>query len=94
MKNILIKSTVISLVSLTFSATASSAETIALDNVTVKANRFERKDTDTTYASEIQPIALNAKTQIQLMLPKFILQHRLRLLAQLHFMITWRSKLH
>jgi len=57
MKNILIKSTVISLVSLTFSATASSAETIALDNVTVKANRFERKDTDTTYASEIHTAA-------------------------------------
>jgi iron complex outermembrane receptor protein len=30
-----------------------SAETIALEEVTVKANRFERKDTETTYASEI-----------------------------------------
>jgi len=57
MKNILIKSTVASLVSLAFSATASSAETIALDDVTVKANRFERKDTDTAYASEIHTAA-------------------------------------
>lgn len=41
------------LIGLSFSIPAMSAETINLDEVTVSANRFERKDTETTYASEI-----------------------------------------
>jgi iron complex outermembrane receptor protein len=47
------KTTIAGLVCITFSIPALSAENIALDDVTVKANRFERKDTETTYASEI-----------------------------------------
>lgn len=40
--------------SLAFTTTAYADEaTIALDDITVKANRFEHKDTETTYASEI-----------------------------------------
>ncbi|MDI1298645.1 TonB-dependent receptor [Methylotenera sp.] len=40
-------------ISLLFTQTSFAAENIALDDITVKANRFERKDTETTYASEI-----------------------------------------
>lgn len=47
------KSTIVSLVGLTLSTPILAEEIIALDDVTVKANRFERKDTETTYASEI-----------------------------------------
>lgn len=47
------KSTIASLVVLVLSTPVLAEETIALDDVTVKANRFERKDTETTYASEI-----------------------------------------
>ena len=47
------KSTIASLIGLSISSPIFAAETIALDVVTVKANRFERKDTETTYASEI-----------------------------------------
>ncbi len=52
------KTTIASLVALVFtspvlSQAAFAAEQINLDEVTVKANRFEHKDTETTYASEI-----------------------------------------
>ena len=52
------KKLIASLVGLAFTSpflqqTAFAAEQINLDEVTVKANRFERKDTETTYASEI-----------------------------------------
>lgn len=47
------KTTIASLVGLAISSPVLATETIALDDVTVKANRFERKDTETTYASEI-----------------------------------------
>ncbi len=47
------KSTIASLIGLSISSPVFAAETIALDDVTVKANHFERKDTETTYASEI-----------------------------------------
>ena len=47
------KSTIVSLVSLAFALPTFAAEQIDLDEVTVKANRFEHKDTETTYASEI-----------------------------------------
>ena len=47
------KSTIASLIGITISSPIFAAETIALDDVTVKVNRFERKDTETTYASEI-----------------------------------------
>ncbi len=42
-----------SLVGLAFTSPLFAAENINLNEVTVKANRFERKDTETTYASEI-----------------------------------------
>lgn len=44
--------TIISLIGLTLALPAVGAEPLALDEITVKVNRFERKDTDTTYASE------------------------------------------
>ena len=47
------KSTIASLIGLAFVSPTFAAEQINLDEVTVKANRFERKDTETTYASEI-----------------------------------------
>lgn len=47
------KSTIASLIGLSISSPVFAAETIALDDVTVRANRFERKDTEVTYASEI-----------------------------------------
>lgn len=52
------KTTIASLVALAFTSPVLSqavvaAEQINLDEVTVKANRFEHKDTETTYASEI-----------------------------------------
>jgi len=47
------KCTIASLVGLALSTSVIAEETIALDDVTVKANRFEHKDTETTYASEI-----------------------------------------
>jgi iron complex outermembrane receptor protein len=47
------KTIIASLIGLAFTPMAYSAEHIELDDVTVKANRFERKDTETTYASEI-----------------------------------------
>jgi iron complex outermembrane receptor protein len=47
------KSTIASLVGLALSTPVLAEETISLDDVTVKTNRFERKDTETTYASEI-----------------------------------------
>ena len=47
------KSTIAGLVGLALATPVIAEETIALDDVTVKANRFERKDTETTYASEI-----------------------------------------
>lgn len=42
-----------SLIGLAFSTPAFATENINLDDVIVKANRFEHKDTETTYASEI-----------------------------------------
>ena len=42
-----------SLISLGLALPTFAAENIDLNEVTVKANRFERKDTETTYASEI-----------------------------------------
>ena len=47
------KKLIASLVGLALTSPAFSAEQINLDEVTVKANRFEHKDTETTYASEI-----------------------------------------
>ena len=52
------KTTIASVVALVFTSPVLSqvvvaAEQINLDEVTVKANRFEHKDTETTYASEI-----------------------------------------
>jgi iron complex outermembrane recepter protein len=47
------KTIIASLVGLAISRLVYSAENIALDDITVKSNRFERKDTQTTYASEI-----------------------------------------
>lgn len=47
------KTIIASLIGLAFTPLALAEETIVLDNITVKANRFERKDTETTYASEI-----------------------------------------
>ena len=48
------KSTLASLIGLAFTSPLFAADiTITTDDVTVKANRFERKDTETTYASEI-----------------------------------------
>jgi iron complex outermembrane recepter protein len=53
MKKFRIKSMSASLISLAFASPVFAAETINLDDVIVKANRFEHKDTETTYASEI-----------------------------------------
>ena len=47
------KSTIASLIGLAFALPVFAAENIQLEDVTVKANRFEHKDTETTYASEI-----------------------------------------
>ncbi len=47
------KTIIASLVGLAFTPIAIAAEDIALDDITVKANRFERKETETTYAAEI-----------------------------------------
>ena len=47
------KSTIASLIGLAFASPTFAAEQINLDEVTVKANRFERKDTETTYSSEV-----------------------------------------
>ncbi|HNV87606.1 MAG TPA: TonB-dependent receptor [Methylotenera sp.] len=47
------KSTIASLIGLAFTSPVFAAENIQLEDVTVKANRFEHKDTETTYASEI-----------------------------------------
>lgn len=47
------KTIIASLVGLAFSATSFATENIELDDIKVKANRFEHKDTETTYASEI-----------------------------------------
>lgn len=47
------KKLIINLIGLAFTSSAIAAENLNLDEVTVKANRFERKDTETTYASEI-----------------------------------------
>jgi len=47
------KTTIASLIGLAFSTPTLATENINLDDVVVKANRFEHKDTETTYASEI-----------------------------------------
>ncbi len=47
------KFTIASFMGLALSTPVIAQETIFLEDVTVKANRFERKDTETTYASEI-----------------------------------------
>ncbi len=47
------KSIIASLVGLAFTTSAIAESVITTDEVTVKANRFEHKDTETTYASEI-----------------------------------------
>jgi len=49
--------TIASLISLAFASPFVYAESLMLDDVTVKVNRFERKDTETTYASEIHTAA-------------------------------------
>lgn len=49
----IIASTVLSTAALAFASSSYSAEKIELDEVTVKANRFEHKETETTYASEV-----------------------------------------
>jgi iron complex outermembrane receptor protein len=53
MKKSKIKLISASLISLAFAPLAFAVENINLNEVTVKANRFEHKDTETTYASEI-----------------------------------------
>ncbi len=52
-ENIMNKTIIAGAISLLFTQTTFAAENIDLDEITVKANRFERKDTETTYASEI-----------------------------------------
>jgi iron complex outermembrane recepter protein len=52
-ETIMKKTIIASLVGLALSSQLFAAENIDLDEVTVKANRFERKDSETTYASEI-----------------------------------------
>ena len=47
------KSTIASLIGLSISSPVFAAETIALDDVTVKANLLERKEAEATYAAEI-----------------------------------------
>lgn len=47
------KTIIASLIGLAFSNPAFSADNIDLDEITVKANRFEHKESETTYASEI-----------------------------------------
>lgn len=47
------KKIIITLAILSLSCNAQANDALALDDVIVKANRFENKDTDTTYASEI-----------------------------------------
>jgi iron complex outermembrane recepter protein len=47
------KTIIASLIGLAFNNTAFSAEDIKLDEITVKANRFERNEGETTYTSEI-----------------------------------------
>lgn len=49
--------TIASLIGLAFASPFVSAEPLTLDDITVKVNRFERKDTETTYASEIHTAA-------------------------------------
>ncbi len=49
--------TIASLISLAFASPFVAAEPLMLDDITVKVNRFERKDTETTYASEIHTAA-------------------------------------
>jgi iron complex outermembrane recepter protein len=50
------KKIIASLVALAFATPSYSAENIELDDITVKANRFERKESETTYASEIHTV--------------------------------------
>jgi iron complex outermembrane receptor protein len=52
-ENIMKKSIIASAVALAFASPSYSAEDINLDEVTVKANRFESKESETTYASEV-----------------------------------------
>ncbi len=52
-KSIMKKSTIASLIGLAFATPIFAAENFNLDDVVVKANRIEHKDTETTYASEI-----------------------------------------
>jgi iron complex outermembrane recepter protein len=47
------KKIVASLIVLAFASPSYSAENIELDDITVKANRFEHKEAETTYASEV-----------------------------------------
>ena len=47
------KTLIASLIGLAFTLSTYASETIVVDEVTVKSNRFEHKDTETTYASEI-----------------------------------------
>jgi iron complex outermembrane receptor protein len=47
------KSTIASLIGLAFASPVFAVEQIDLNEVTVKANRFEHKDTEATYASEV-----------------------------------------
>lgn len=47
------KTIIASLIGLAIQSSAFAAENLNLDEVTVKANRFERKESETTYASEI-----------------------------------------
>lgn len=51
------KSTIVSLIGLSFTLHTHASESLMLDEITVKVNRFERKDTETTYASEIHTAA-------------------------------------
>lgn len=51
--NTMKKSTIASLIGLAFTTPTFAAENINLEDVIVKANRFEHKDNETTYATEI-----------------------------------------
>ena len=52
-ENIMKKTLVASLFGLAFTPTVFATDHIELEDITVKANRFERKESETTYASEV-----------------------------------------
>lgn len=63
-EKIMKKTIIASLVGLALSPSAYSAESIELDDITVKSNRFERKESETTYASEIHTAKQDRKSVV------------------------------